>query len=63
MLYFISWMVLSVLVARFVLAMRRGRLVREGTSLVLSTAVLGVVMVLGRLVLVLWFDRGEATPG
>ena len=49
-LYFISWMVLSVLVARFVLAMRRGRLVREGTSLVLSTAILGVVMVLGQLV-------------
>ena len=48
-LYFISWMVLSVLVARFVLAMRRGRLVREGTSLLLSTAILCVVMVLGQM--------------
>ena len=49
-LYFISWMVLSVLVARFMLVMRRGRLIREGTSLVLSTAILGVVIMLGQLV-------------
>ena len=32
-LYFAIWMALSVLVSRFVLALRRGRVVREGTSL------------------------------
>ena len=49
-LYFVAWMVMSVLVARFVLATRRGRLVREGTSLALSTGILAVVMVLGQMV-------------
>ena len=49
-LYFLSWMALCVLVSRFVLAMRRGRLVREGTALGLSTAVLTVLIVLGQLV-------------
>jgi len=49
-LYFVAWMALSVLVSRFVLALRRGRVVREGTSLALSTAVLAVVLVLGQLV-------------
>jgi len=49
-LYFLSWMALCVLVSRFVLAMRRGRLVREGTALGLSTAVLIVLIVLGQLV-------------
>ena len=41
---------MSVLVSRFVLAMRRGRVVREGTSLLLSTAVVAVIVVLGQLV-------------
>ena len=49
-LYFLSWMALCVLVSRFALAMRRGRLVREGTALGLSTAVLTVLIVLGQLV-------------
>ncbi|MEC7949810.1 MAG: Gldg family protein, partial [Bacteroidota bacterium] len=49
-LYFVAWMALSVLVSRFVLALRRGRVLREGTALLLSTAVLGVVMVLSQLV-------------
>ena len=49
-LYFLSWMALCVLVSRFVLAMRRGRVVREGTALGLSTAVLTVLIVLGQLV-------------
>ena len=49
-LYFLSWMALCVLVSRFVLAMRRGRLVREGTALGLSTAVLIVLIVLGQMV-------------
>lgn len=49
-LYFVAWMALSVLVSRFVLALRRGRVLREGTALVLSTAVLGVVIVLSQLV-------------
>ena len=49
-LYFVAWMALSVLVSRFVLALRRGRVVREGTSLALSTAVLAVILVLGQLV-------------
>ena len=50
LLYFVAWMALSVVTARFVLAARRGRLVSEGTALVLSTAVVGVVVVLGQLV-------------
>ena len=41
---------MSVLVSRFVLALRRGRVVREGTSLALSTAVVAVIVVLGQLV-------------
>ena len=49
-LYFVAWMALSVLVSRFVLALRRGRVLREGTALLLSTAVLGVVIVLSQLV-------------
>ena len=49
-LYFVAWMALSVLVSRFVLALRRGRVLREGTALMLSTAVLGVVIVLSQLV-------------
>ena len=49
-LYFAIWMALSVLVSRFVLALRRGRVVREGTSLLLSTAVVAVIVVLGQLV-------------
>ncbi|MEC7950138.1 MAG: Gldg family protein, partial [Bacteroidota bacterium] len=49
-LYFATWMALSVLVSRFVLALRRGRVVREGTSLALSTAVVAVIVVLGQLV-------------
>ena len=49
-LYFVAWMALSVLVSRFVLALRRGRVLREGTALLLSTAVLGVMIVLSQLV-------------
>ena len=49
-LYFVAWMALSVLVSRFVLALRRGRVLREGTALLLSTAVMGVVIVLSQLV-------------
>ena len=49
-LYFVAWMALSVLVSRFVLALRRGRVLREGTALMLSTAVLGMVIVLSQLV-------------
>ena len=49
-LYFATWMALSVLVSRFVLALRRGRVVREGTSLLLSTAVVAVIVVFGQLV-------------
>ncbi len=49
-LYFLAWMALSVLVSRFVLALRRGRVLREGTALMLSTAVLGVLIVLSQLV-------------
>ena len=49
-LYFVAWMALSVLVSRFILALRRGRVLREGTALLLSTAVLGVVIVLSQLV-------------
>lgn len=49
-LYFAVWMALSVLVARFVLAMRRGRLIREGTSLALSGCFVAVLVVLGQLV-------------
>ena len=49
-LYFVAWMALSVLVSRFVLALRRGRVLREGTALMLSTGVLGVVIVLSQLV-------------
>jgi len=48
-LYFGAWMALSVLLARFVLALRRGRVVREGTSLALSAAVVAVLVVLGQL--------------
>lgn len=49
-LYFGAWMAGSVLISRFVLAARRGRLLREGTSLALSMAVVSVVVVLGQLV-------------
>ena len=49
-LYFVAWMAFSVLVSRFVLALRRGRVLREGTALMLSTAVVGVVIVLSQLV-------------
>ena len=49
-LYFAAWMAVSVLLSRFVLAVRRGRLVREGTSLGLSTAIVAVLVVLGQLV-------------
>ena len=49
-LYFATWMALSVLVSRFVLALRRGRVVREGTSLLLSNGVVAVIVVLGQLV-------------
>ena len=48
-LYFGAWMALSVLLARFVLALRRGRVVREGTSLALSASVVAVLVVLGQL--------------
>lgn len=48
--YFVAWMAVSVLLARFVLALRRGRVLREGTSLALSTAVVAVLVVLGQLV-------------
>jgi len=48
--YFVAWMAVSMLLARFVLALRRGRVLREGTSLALSTAVVAVLVVLGQLV-------------
>ncbi|MGB1384136.1 MAG: gliding motility-associated ABC transporter substrate-binding protein GldG [Flavobacteriales bacterium] len=48
--YFLAWMAVSVLLARFVLALRRGRVLREGTSLALSTAVVAILVVLGQLV-------------
>lgn len=48
--YFVAWMAVSVLLARFVLALRRGRVLREGTSLALSTAVVAVLVVLGQLI-------------
>ena len=47
--YFVTWMAMSVLVARFVLALRRGRVMRESTSLGLSSAVVLVLWVLGQL--------------
>ena len=47
-LYFGVWMALSVLVTRFVLAQRRGRILREGTFLALSLGVVLVVWLLGQ---------------
>ena len=49
-LYFLTWMALCIVVSRFVLALRRERLIREGTSLGLSTLVVVVLVVLGQLV-------------
>jgi len=46
--YFGAWMAMSMVVARFVLAQRRGRILREGTSLVLSSAVVLILVALGQ---------------
>ena len=48
--YFAAWMASSVLLSRFVLALRRGRIVREGTALLLSTAVVVVMVALSQMV-------------
>ena len=48
LLYFFAWMAFSIVTARFVLALRRGRLVSEGTALVLSSAVIVVAVALGQ---------------
>ena len=49
-IYFVAWMCMSVLLSRFVLAVRRGRLLREGTSLALSSALVVVLLALGQLI-------------